>query len=78
MHTQTHSRTNIVIDDRLISEAMRLSGLATKKAVIEAALKLLIQINQQSEIRKLRGKIRWEGNLDESRLGRISTGALHL
>ena len=75
---QTQTRTNIVINDKLMHEAMHLSGLATKKAVIEAALKLLIQINQQSEIRKLRGKIRWEGNLDESRLGRINTRALHI
>ena len=75
---QTQTRTNIVIDDRLMNEAMRLSGLATKKAVIEAALKLMIQISQQSEIRKLRGKVRWEGNLDESRRGRVGAGAVRL
>ena len=63
-------RTNIDIDDDLLSEAMRLSGLKTKKAVVEEALRRLIKLQRQVEIRGLRGKLRWEGDLEESRLGR--------
>ena len=64
-------RTNIDIDDQLIGDAMRKSGSRTKKAVVEAALRLLVQTYAQTGIRKLRGKVKWEGNLDESRLDRI-------
>lgn len=64
-------RTNIEIDDRLMREAMRHSGAQTKKATVEAALRLLIETHAQSAIRSLRGKVRWEGNLNESRRGRI-------
>lgn len=60
-------RTNIVIDDRLMKEAQRLSGIKTKKETIEEALKNFIRINKQKEFRKLKGKIKWEGNLDEMR-----------
>jgi len=64
-------RTNIVIDDSLIQRAMRATGLRTKRAVVEAGLQLLIQIKAQTGIRRLRGKIKWEGNLDEMRASRI-------
>ncbi len=64
-------RTNIEIDDRLMREAMRKSGASTKRAAVEAGLKLLIQIRSQAGIRRLRGKIHWEGDLNESRLGRV-------
>ena len=60
-------RTNIVIDDGLMSEAMTLSGLKTKKAVVETGLKLLVQIKKQERIKGLRGKLKWEGDLDEMR-----------
>lgn len=60
-------RTNIVIDDKLMAEAIELSGLDTKKAVVEEALKLFVQLKRQNEIRKLRGKLQWEGNLEEMR-----------
>jgi len=63
-------RTTIDIDDALMRKAMRLSGLTTKKAVVEAALRLLIQTHSQAGIRGLRGKVKWEGNLDDSRSGR--------
>jgi Arc/MetJ family transcription regulator len=63
-------RTTIDIDDGLMQKAMRLSGLSTKKAVVEAALRLLIQTHSQAGIRRLRGKVKWEGNLDDSRRGR--------
>ena len=65
-------RTNIVIDDILIKQAMKASGLRTKRATIEEALRLYIQIHGQTQIRKFRGKVRWEGNLEESRKGRIA------
>ncbi len=60
-------RTNVVIDDELMDKAQKFSGLSTKKGAIEAGLRLLIQLHMQSDIRSLRGKIKWEGNLDEMR-----------
>ena len=56
---------NIVIDDRLMAEALKASGYKTEKEAVEQGLKLLVQISKQQEIRKLRGKVKWEGNLDE-------------
>jgi Arc/MetJ family transcription regulator len=64
-------RTNVVIDDELMRQALRASGLPTKRAVIEAALRLLVQVQEQSEVRRLRGKVAWEGDLEESRGGRV-------
>ena len=61
-------RTNIVIDDELMNEAMTLSQLKTKKAVVETGLKLLIQIKKQERIKKLRGKLTWDGDLDQMRI----------
>jgi len=63
-------RTNIEIDDRLMEDAKRASGLPTKKAAVEAGLKLLIQVRGQATVRRLRGKIAWEGDLDELRASR--------
>ncbi|PID41953.1 MAG: DUF2191 domain-containing protein [Gammaproteobacteria bacterium] len=60
-------RTNIVIDDNLMESALRASGLSTKKDVVEQGLKLIIKRKQQQDIRKLRGKVKWEGDLDEMR-----------
>jgi Arc/MetJ family transcription regulator len=65
-------RTNIDIDDRLMRQAMRSSGARTKRAVVEEALRLLIQTRGQSGIRRLRGDVRWEGNLNSSRLARVA------
>lgn len=62
-------RTNIVIDDQLMAEAMRVSGCKTKKEAVEQALKLLVRRSQQQEIRKLRGRVHWEGDLEEMRGG---------
>ena len=61
-------RTNIVIDDKLMSDAMLLSRLKTKKAVVEKGLKLLIQLKRQERLKGLRGKLKWEGDLDFMRL----------
>ncbi|MXS85946.1 type II toxin-antitoxin system VapB family antitoxin [Nitrosomonas sp. HPC101] len=63
-------RTNIVIDDELMSEAIKASGLSTKKEVVEQGLKLIIQRSNQQAIRELRGKLKWEGDLDEMRGGK--------
>ena len=60
-------RTNIEIDDRLMRAAMRSSGRRTKRATVDEALRLLVQIKVQTGIRQLRGKIRLRGNLEESR-----------
>lgn len=60
-------RTNIVIDDELMAQALKATGLDTKKEVVEQGLKLLIKRSKQQSIRSLRGKIKWEGNLDEMR-----------
>lgn len=65
-------RTNIEIDDRLMKEAMRSAGTKTKRETVEAALKLLVRTRSQAKIRELRGKVQWEGNLEESRLGRFT------
>ena len=64
-------RTNIDIDDRLMLKAMRSSGARTKKAAVEAGLRLLAETHAQSSIRRLRGKIRWVGALEKSRLSRV-------
>ena len=61
-------RTNIIIDDSMMSKAMIASGSKTKKETIEEALKLLLKIYKQKSIKKLRGKLKWEGNLDKMRL----------
>jgi Arc/MetJ family transcription regulator len=64
-------RTNIEIDNRLMRQAMRCSGARTKKAAVEAGLRLLAETHAQGSIRRLRGNVRWEDELDESRLGRV-------
>ena len=63
-------RTNIVIDDDLMADALKTTGLSTKKEAVEQGLKLLIQRNKQQAIRKLRGQLKWEGDLDEMRGGK--------
>lgn len=63
-------RTNIEIDDALMAEAQKLTGIATKKQTVEEALRLMIRLRRQSEFRAAFGKYRWRGNLAESRKGR--------
>ena len=63
-------RTNVILDEDLVNRARQLTGIKTKKQVIQEALRLLIQIREQENVRALRGKLRWEGNLDELRQGR--------
>jgi Arc/MetJ family transcription regulator len=66
-------RTNIDIDDHLMAQAMRCSGARTKKAAVEAGLRLLTETHAQGSIRRLRGKVRWSGDLEQSRLSRVQT-----
>jgi Arc/MetJ family transcription regulator len=64
-------RTNIEIDDRLMRQAMRRSGAPTKRAAVEAGLRLLAETHAQGSIRRLKGKVAWEGDLQQSRLARV-------
>jgi Arc/MetJ family transcription regulator len=63
-------RTNIDIDDDLMREALTLTGLPTKRSVVEEALRQLIALNRQQNVRRLRGRLRWEGDLDAMRRDR--------
>jgi len=65
-------RTNIVIDDDLMKEAMTLSLLKTKKDVVETSLKLLVQIKKQERLKNLRGKLKWDDNLNAMIISLIS------
>lgn len=60
-------RTNIVIDDDLMDEALKVSRLKTKKDAVEEGLKLLIQRKRQENIKNLRGKLSWKGDLESMR-----------
>lgn len=60
-------RTNVVIDDDLMDEALKLSGLKTKKDAVEEGLKLLVQRKKQENIKELRGKLHWKGDLEDMR-----------
>lgn len=60
-------RTNIDIDDNLMDEAMKISGLRTKRETVEAGLRLLVQLKRQQGIRAYRGRLRWEGDLARMR-----------
>ncbi len=60
-------RTNIEIDDKLMADTLRATGVKTKKEVVELGLRTVLRLKQQEKIRKLKGKLHWEGNLDEMR-----------
>jgi Arc/MetJ family transcription regulator len=64
-------RTNIEIDDGLMQKAMRITKARTKRATVEAGLRLLIRTQGQGSTRRLRGKVRWEGDLEVSRMWRV-------
>ncbi|MGD9630802.1 MAG: type II toxin-antitoxin system VapB family antitoxin [Pyrinomonadaceae bacterium] len=61
-------RTNIDIDDKLIKETLKVTGLKTKREAVELALRTLLNLERQKDFRKLRGKIDWQGDLEEMRL----------
>lgn len=63
-------RTNIVIDDDLMRQALEATGARTKKEVVDLGLKTLVRLKQQADIRNFRGKLRWTGDLTELRTGR--------
>ena len=67
VHIEVNMRTNIVIDDNLMNDALKATGLKTKKEAVEQGLKLLVKRNKQRNIRKFRGKLSWEGDLDDMR-----------
>lgn len=67
--------TNIVIDNSLMRQAMKATGLSTKKAVIEEGLRLLIKVKGQEGIRRLRGKVGWEGDLNVKRASRVKAAS---
>lgn len=66
--------TGIVIEGELMRKAMRATGLTTKRAVVQAGLRLLLQVKAQTGIRRLRGKVRWEGDLKRMPAGRVGEG----
>jgi Arc/MetJ family transcription regulator len=61
-------RTNIVIDDQLMRDALRVTGLKTKRETVELGLRTLLLLKKQSEIRRWRGKLAWQGDLDTMRI----------
>jgi Arc/MetJ family transcription regulator len=63
-------RTNIVIDEKLIKEGLKATGLKTRKALVDYALRNLLRRESQKRILELQGKIHWEGNLSSMRKGR--------
>lgn len=64
-------RTNVEIDDALIERVMTATGLPTKRAAVDAGLRALLQLEEQKEILALAGQVRWEGDLDAMREGRV-------
>lgn len=60
-------RTNIVIDDGLMQEALKATGLKTKREVVELALQRLVQLKKQEAIKAFRGKLPWDGDLEALR-----------
>ena len=60
-------RTNIVIDDKLMQETLRATGLKTKREAVEHGLRTLLRLRKQAQIRQLRGKVQWQGDLNAMR-----------
>ena len=60
-------RTNIVIDEKLMKETLRLTGLKTMREAVELGLRTIVRLRKQQEIRRFRGKLRWRGDLDAMR-----------
>ena len=60
-------RTNIEIDDKLMQDALRFTGAKSKREAVELGLRTLVQLSRQVEVRKMRGKLQWEGDLDAMR-----------
>lgn len=60
-------RTNIVIDDKLMRATLKATGLKTKREAVEQGLRALLRLKQQTQLRRLRGKYAWEGDVDAMR-----------
>ena len=75
MTAKKFMRIVVILDDKLVADAMRYSGLTTQQAVIEEALRHFVRLKSQEEIRTLRGQLRWEGDLDAMRQTRILSTA---
>ncbi|GAA3687802.1 MULTISPECIES: type II toxin-antitoxin system VapB family antitoxin [Acetobacter] len=60
-------RTNIIIDDTLMTDALKASGVKTKKEAVELGLRTLIKLNQQRQLRSMKGRLEWRGDLDTMR-----------
>ena len=60
-------RTNIVIDDKLMRDILRLTGIRTKREAVDQGLRALLRLHQQSDIRQVRGRLPWQGNLEDLR-----------
>lgn len=61
-------RVRVEIDDKLMADALALSGLSSTQEVVELGLKTLLRLVKQEEIRQFRGKLSWRSSLDDSRL----------
>jgi Arc/MetJ family transcription regulator len=72
MGAMHESRTNIVIDDKLMREAMKLTGCKTKRATVEEALRMVVRLKKQNEILDLVGKVEWVGNLNDMRTSKYA------
>ena len=70
--SEANLRTNIVLDENLIERAQKLTGIKTKREIVQEALRTLILLHEQAEVRQFRGKLKWEGNLDEMRQVRVA------
>ena len=68
--SMTDMRTNIVIDDELMAEVMEATGIQTKREAVEMGLKVLLRLKKQEGIRKYRGKLDWQGDLNDMRTDR--------
>jgi Arc/MetJ family transcription regulator len=60
-------RTNIVIDDKLMEDTLKATGLKTKREAVELGLRTLLKLRQQEQIRRFRGKLDWQGDIDAIR-----------
>jgi len=63
-------RTNIVIDDALMAEALKATGVRSKREAVELGLRTLVRLRKQADIRRFRGKLDWKGDLDAMRTDR--------
>jgi Arc/MetJ family transcription regulator len=61
-------RTNIVIDDALMNDVLKITGLKTKREAVELGLKKLLELKRQEQIKAFKGKLKWAGDLNVQRM----------